>query len=75
MPWEVKLMEISLENIHIFDERVSQKFRGGIESHKDEFNIDKSYKFKIIYNAESVLDYEEFNFENSIYKNVTLKFI
>lgn len=74
MPWEVKLMEISLENIHIFDERVSQKFRGFIELHKDEFNIDKSYKFKIIYNAESVLDYEEFNFENSIYKNVTLKF-
>ncbi len=67
-------MELSIENIHIFDERVSQKFRDFIELRKEEFNIDKSYKFKIIYNAESVLNDEEFNFEHSIYKNVTLKF-
>lgn len=67
-------MELNIKNIHIFDERIPQKFRDFIELHRNEFNIDKSYKFKIIYKAQSVLAEEVFNFEHSIYENVTLKF-
>lgn len=67
-------MKLNIEDIHIFDERVPQEFRKFINLHKNEFNIDKSYIFKIIYKAESVLNEEEFDFEHSIYKNITLKF-
>ncbi|MBD5643905.1 hypothetical protein HYH96_08335 [Clostridium botulinum] len=67
-------MELNIEDIHIFDERVPQKFRNFIDLHKNEFNRNKTYIFKIIYKAEYVLDEEEFDFEHSIYKNVTLKF-
>lgn len=71
---EVELMKLNIEDIHIFDERVPQKFKDFIDLHKNDFNKDNSYIFKIIYKAESVLDEEEFDFEHLIYKNVTLKF-
>lgn len=64
-------MKLNIEDIHIFDERVPQKFKDFIDLHKNDFNKDNSYIFKIIYKAESVLDEEEFDFEHSIYKNVT----
>lgn len=67
-------MKFNIEQLHVFDARLPEKFRGFLELYKNEINTEKTYIFKIIYKAETVLDEEEFDFEYSIYKDVVIKF-
>lgn len=54
--------------------KVQKEFKEFVEVQKDKLDTSKSYELKIIYNAGLVLDNEEFDFENSIYNNIEIKF-
>jgi hypothetical protein len=67
-------MQLIIKNTHIFDVRIQEDFRKFIELQKDKLDTSKSYELKIIYNARLVLDNDKFDFDNSIYNTIEIKF-
>lgn len=66
-------MQLIIKNTHIFDNKIQEEFREFIKLKKDKINASKSYKLTIIYNDASVLERDEFYFDNSIYSNAQTK--
>lgn len=67
-------MEFIIKNTHIFDNKIQQKFSKFVNGNKCNLNMGKCYILVITYNAKSVLNKEDFNFENSIYNTIEVKF-
>ncbi|WP_270852801.1 hypothetical protein [Clostridium tertium] len=72
--WSDKVMELIIEKVHIFDNKIQEEFSKFIKNNKCNLDVDKCYVLVITYNAKEILDKEEFNFENSIYNSVEVKF-
>lgn len=67
-------MQITIKNMHIFDKRIGEEFKKYIEKNREKFESGKCYSLIIRYNADSVLKHDDFDFENSIYNEVEVKF-
>lgn len=66
--------ELIIKNTHIFDNKIQEGFSKFIKNNKCNLEADKCYVLVITYNAKEVLNKEEFNFENSIYNTIEVKF-
>ena len=67
-------MELIIKNTHIFDNKIQEEFSKFIKSNKCNLDVKKCYVLVITYNSKEVLNREEFNFENSIYNTIEIKF-
>lgn len=72
--WSDKLMELIIKNTHIFDNKIQEEFNKFIRKNRCNLDVEKCYVLVITYNAKEVLNKEEFNFENSIYNTIEVKF-
>lgn len=67
-------MKLIIKKIHIFDIRIQDEFREFIKLNKDKLDSNKCYTLILRYNAKTVLENDNFDFNNSIYNNVEIKF-
>ena len=67
-------MQLIIKKMHIFDIRIQDEFREFIKLNKDKLDSNKCYTLILRYNAKLVLENDNFDFNNSIYNNVEVKF-
>lgn len=67
-------MQLIIKKIHIFDIRIQDEFREFLKLNKDKLDSNKCYKLILRYNAKAVLENDNFDFNNSIYNDVEVKF-